>query len=88
MYTSFYMYIPSGNYYTLTDIGTRLGVSRQRVLQLMRKYTIEPTRIGTLVRYNEKAFLKIQRQYGKKIPLTSVKNKRIIKSRKDKTYEK
>jgi len=68
------MFIPSGNYYTLTDIGLRLGnISRQRVYQLMQKYNIKPVRIGTLVRYTEKSFLKLQRQYGKKIPLTNVK---------------
>ncbi len=60
------MFIPEGNYYTLTDIGIRLGgISKQRVLQLMQKNKIEPTRIGTLVRYSEKAFLELERIYRK-----------------------
>jgi len=60
------MFIPSGNYYTLTDIGLRLGgISRQRVLQLMQKHGINPVRIGKLVRYDEVAFRELERRYKK-----------------------
>jgi hypothetical protein len=50
------------NYLTVRDVATRLGVSKQRVHQLIRLYAVVTSKFGNLVVIEKKELRKIPRK--------------------------